>query len=95
SDAVAALTRVQAAQERLRAQHGLYSNDFGVLQVAATSSEGLYRLELELTGPDSYRARAIARADGAQAADHDCATLLLNVNSGFAQTGPSTRCWNR
>lgn len=95
TDAVAALTRLQAAQEAMRSQHGLYSADFGALQLAPTSGEGLYTLQLEITGPDSYRARAVARADGQQAADHDCATLLLDVKSGFAEVGPSARCWNR
>jgi len=95
SDAVAALTRLQAAQERMRAHHGLYSSDFGALQVAAVSSEQLYGLAIELTGPDSYRASATALAGGAQAGDHACAQLQIDVKSGFVETGPSPRCWNR
>jgi type IV pilus assembly protein PilE len=95
TDAVAALTRVQAAQERMRSHHGLYSSDFGALQLAAVSGEGLYTLAIEVTGPDSYRARAVARSDGAQAGDHVCAQLQMDVKSGFVETGPDRRCWNR
>lgn len=95
SDAVAALTRLQAAQERLQAHHGLYSADLAALQVAPRSGEGLYDIAVTLTGPDGYRADARARADGAQAGDSACATLTLEVRRGFASIGPSARCWNR
>lgn len=95
SDAVAALTRLQAAQERLQAGHGIYSADFSALQIAPRSGEGLYDLRVELTGADGYRASAVARADAAQAADAACATLTLEVRRGFASIGPSARCWNR
>lgn len=94
-DAVAALTRLQAAQERLRANTGLYSNDLGVLQVAARSQEGLYALAVELNGPDSYRATATPLAGGSQVRDAECPQLGLDVKSSFAQIGPTARCWNR
>lgn len=95
SDAVAALTRLQAAQDRMRAHHGIYSTDFAALQVASTSGEGLYALAIELTGPDSYRASANPLPDRAQAGDHECAPILIDVKSGFVETGPDRRCWNR
>jgi type IV pilus assembly protein PilE len=95
SDAVAALTKLQAAQERMRAHHGNYSGDFGALQVAPVSEEGLYALAIELTGPDSYRASATALAGRSQASDNECAQLQIGVKSGFVETGPGQRCWNR
>lgn len=95
SDAVAALTKLQAAQERMRAQHGIYSGDFNVLQVASVSDAGLYALAIELTGPESYRASATALAGRAQAGDNECAQLQIGVKSGFVETGPGQRCWNR
>jgi type IV pilus assembly protein PilE len=95
ADAVGALMRVQQAQERMRMHHGLYSADFRALQVAPHSGEGLYTLAVELTGPDSYRATATPVAGRAQAGDRECPQLALDVNRGFAQTGPSARCWNR
>jgi type IV pilus assembly protein PilE len=93
-DAVDALTRVQAAQEQHRALHGLYAGDFGALRGTAPSSpQGRYDMELTLTGPESYAARATAR--GAQAGDSGCTTLTLEVASGFPSAGPSDACWNR
>lgn len=94
-DAIDALTRLQTAQERHRADHGLYAPQLSALRIAPTSPQGRYALALELTGPEAYRASARARDDGPQAADRDCAALTLEVRSGFAQTGPSARCWNR
>ncbi|MBX3638374.1 MAG: prepilin-type N-terminal cleavage/methylation domain-containing protein [Rubrivivax sp.] len=94
-DAVDALTRLQTAQERHRADHGLYAPQLSALRIAPNSPQGRYALALELTGPEAYRASARARDDGPQAADRDCAALTLEVRSGFAQAGPSARCWNR
>jgi type IV pilus assembly protein PilE len=94
-DAVDALSRLQSAQERHRANHGLYAPDLAALRIAPHSAQGRYALAMELTAPDAYRASARARVDGPQAADRDCATLSLEVRSGFAQPGPSARCWNR
>jgi type IV pilus assembly protein PilE len=94
-DAVDALTRLQTAQERHRADHGLYAPDLPALRIAPTSPQGRYALALQLTGPDAYRASAQVREDGPQAGDRDCTTLSLEVRSGFVQPGPSARCWNR
>ena len=95
SDAASALMRLQQAQERFRMHNGLYSADFRALQVAPSSGEGLYTLAVEITGPDSYRATATPVAGRAQAGDRECAPLALDVKLGFAQPGPSARCWNR
>ncbi len=93
-DAVQALTKVQMAQEQRRGAIGLYAADLASLGgVAATSEQGLYRISVESTGPDSYRASATAQ--GAQAADSDCATITLGVSLGFPQAGPSPACWDR
>lgn len=95
-DGVAALTRLQMAQEQHRALHGLYAGQLGALRgVGAASPEGRYTLALALVGAEGYRATATARPGGQQAADHDCAALTLDVTHGFAQAGPSARCWQR
>ncbi len=94
-DAVDALTRLQSAQERHRAAHGLYAPELAHLRLAATSAQGRYTVTMALTGPDTYRASAQARADGPQAGDRACETLVVEVHSGFAQHGPSPRCWQR
>ena len=96
TDAVAALTRLQFAQEKYRAHHGLYASQLGVLGGAAAprSSEGLYDIELR-GGGDRYEARATARADTLVAHDAGCTVLSLQVRDGLADFAPSPRCWNR
>ena len=93
-DAVAALTRVQAEQDKHREQHGLYASDLLALRgVSVVSPQGRYTLVLTSTGADSYR--ATATATGAQLQDRACPTLTLEVNSGFPKHGPDAACWNK
>lgn len=95
-DAVAALTRLQAAQEQHRSAHGLYAAQLGALRgVSAVSPEGRYTVSMALDGPEGYRATATVRAGGPQAGDRECSELTLDVVQGFATPGPSARCWRR
>lgn len=95
ADATLALERVQLAQERYRALHGLYSDDAAALGVSLLSPEGLYALTLR-TGPaDSYAAVAQPSMGSVQGNDAECAEISLQVVQGFATPGPSRRCWNR
>lgn len=93
ADAVEALTRLQAAQERFRAAHGLYADRLAVLALGERSTQGRYRIALAPAGPEAYRASASAQ--GAQAGDRECAVLTLDVDAGFTRCGPSARCWGR
>ncbi|NLZ41432.1 MAG: pilus assembly protein PilE, partial [Comamonadaceae bacterium] len=93
ADAVHALTALQAAQERFRAAHGLYADRLAALALPARSVQGRYRIALEAAGVEAYRARATAL--GAQSDDSACAVLTLEVDAGFARSGPHARCWNR
>lgn len=93
ADAIEALVKVQLTQERFRAAHGLYAPDLGPLRLSANSPQNRYAIEVRGTGPDGYRASAVARAPAA--GDADCATLTLEVRDGFATSGPNARCWNR
>jgi type IV pilus assembly protein PilE len=93
-DAVEALTRVQVVQEQYRSHHGLYAGELSaLLGVTPRSAQGRYTLSLQLTGPEAYRATALAV--GMQAQDNACPALTLDVREGFAQSGPDLRCWNR
>lgn len=93
-DAVAALTRVQAAQEQHRGQLGLYAANLPSLGlINPRSPQGLYAVSVQVNGPDSYTATATAL--GRQAQDSGCATLTLDVNRGFPSEGPNARCWQR
>jgi len=94
SDAIAALTRVQLAQEQFRAHHGSYALALGALQGAGpTSPDGRY--DVALVG--AHAGGFIARASPREAGLHDagCSELTVTVSEGIAVFGPSTRCWNR
>jgi len=97
ADAVAALTKVQIAQEAFHAHHGLYAGQLSSLVGAAASAspEGRYAIVLRSDGPAHYEALATARADGPMAADAACAVMKLRVQDGLADFGPTPRCWNR
>jgi type IV pilus assembly protein PilE len=95
ADATMALERIQFAQERHHALHGLYADGLQALGSPTLSSEGLYQLSVEVGPGDRYLAVARARADGPQAKDTDCADITLSVQQGFATLGPTRRCWNR
>ena len=90
-DAVALLTRVQAAQESHRSVHGRYSDDPRVLGVPGRSDQGLYRLTLVVTDRDTYR--ATATAEGPQADDRRCPALTLAVTRGYRDAVDG--CWPR
>jgi type IV pilus assembly protein PilE len=93
-DAVAALSRLQSAQEQHRTTHGIYASELQALRgVAAVSPQGHYTVALSTQGGESYR--ATAHAAGAQAQDSRCGAITLEVKLGFAQTGPTSDCWNR
>lgn len=95
-DATAALLRLQVAQEQFRMRHGAYASTLASLTGAAgaRSPEGLYSLDLRGAGADTVTLVAVARADGPQARDRDCAEITLQLNQGVADPGPNGRCWN-
>jgi prepilin-type N-terminal cleavage/methylation domain-containing protein len=95
ADATFALERIQFAQERHHALHGLYATSLQPLGSQALSLEGLYEVSMTVGPGDRYTAVARARAGAAQARDADCPAITLSVEMGFATLGPSRQCWNR
>lgn len=93
-DAVQALTKLQGQQESYRAHHGAYTTNLSALgSPTASSLQGRYALSVNLNGGDAYR--AVATAQGRQAADQACSAITLDVSLGFATHGPSPACWGR
>lgn len=93
-DAVHALTKVQQAQANHHALHGLYAHELRALGVLSDNTpQGMYTLALEAVHGDGYVASATARPDSRQADDIGCNRLTLEVRRGFANHGPSPRCW--
>jgi type IV pilus assembly protein PilE len=97
ADAVAALTRIQLAQEQYRGLHGRYADRLEGLRgtTGSRSAEGLYELELHADGARRYEALARPRAGSAVAGDARCPVLRLQVDDGRARLAPDNRCWNR
>lgn len=96
ADAMAALTRLQLAQESYRNHHGGYSGNLLSLTGATSrSQDGFYDLALQGPGGDSVTLTARVRAGTAQSRDTECPEITLQLRQGFAEAGPSSRCWNR
>lgn len=93
ADGTSALIRVQLAQEKHRAAHGLYASTLSALGNLSSSAEGLYTMALQPTGAESYI--LVAEGQGPQANDGSCRRLTLTVVDGFSSAGPTTRCWNQ
>ena len=94
SDAHEALTRIEMAQEKWRANNTTYTGTLGNLNVDATSTEGYWSLALSGATATGYTATA-TRINGN---DPDCPTITL-VKSAAATTynGETSKedseCW--
>lgn len=80
ADGVAALTQLQQAEERWRAEHADYAGSLTDLGVAARSARGLYALAIQDAGNSRYVLTATATAS--QAGDRRCSVLKLAVTGG-------------
>jgi type IV pilus assembly protein PilE len=88
SDAFAALTQIQQAQERWRANKPSYNADLtgavadGGLGLAGTSASGYYSLALSDVGAAGYTVTATAVSGTSQAADSACQKIVLRWGGG-------------
>lgn len=108
SEAFTALSNIQQAQERWRANNAAYAADLGAsgLNVATTTPNGYYTLAVASTAATGYRAIATAVSGKSQDKDGNCAKLGVQLTGGnltyggtsisgtlaYAATNP---CWNR
>ncbi len=103
ADAISALSQVQQAQERWRANNPTYSNSLAAPPTGigvSNPASGYYSLALSAASATGYTATATAA--GAQASDSRCTSLLITVaggNTTYGATGSwsstPNRCWNR
>lgn len=94
SDAVSALSAIQQAQERWRANSPSYADQLATLQVDANSPKGYYALSLSNVDSSGYTATATAVSGKAQAGDTACATMTVQLSSGRLNYLPSgSGCW--
>jgi type IV pilus assembly protein PilE len=102
AEAIAALTTVQLAQERWRANHPGYTSSLtGAwssegLGLQATTSAGYYGLSVSLdgSGETGYDVVATATAGTSQSNDGSCARLLVRTRGGNVTYGSATATGN-
>ncbi len=88
SDAFAALTQVQQAQERWRANNPSYNADLtgavadGGLGLASASANGYYSLALSNVSAAGYTVTATAVSGTSQASDSACQKIALRWGGG-------------
>lgn len=108
AEAFAALSAVQQAQERWRANNAAYASDLTAaapagLGLSSSTSGGLYTISIANTSGTGYEAVATAVAGTSQASDSKCSTMGVRMangnlsynsasNSAYAATN---ECWSR
>jgi type IV pilus assembly protein PilE len=94
SDAMAALVRVQLAQQRWRARNPSYSEDLAVLGWSSPESpDGYYRLRVE--SADARDFLVLAEPAGGQQSDN-CGVFAIGVDGPDHAAGYAGRdCWRR
>ena len=89
-EAIAALGRIQIAQEARRATASAYGT-LADLGIPAVTDGGLYALAVSGLTATTYT--ATATATGAQAADTACATLAVTQAGPDLSTDARKACW--
>jgi len=90
SDAFAALSAVQQAQERWRGNRSAYTTSLTPLRtdtppglgLAAASSKGYYAISIDAADATGYTTTATATAGTTQASDGNCQRLRVRVAGG-------------
>lgn len=109
SEAFAALSAIQQAQERWRSNNPQYASSVSSLVIGSpTRPGGYYTLSIDASSDTGFDASAIAVSGTSQANDGDCARLGVRVARGnityasCASCAPSAfsysnsnRCWSK
>lgn len=109
ADGIAAVMRIQQAQERWRSNHSAYTTDASVngLNVPLVSPDKHYALSISLPAAANGNAYEItATAQGMQAKDTKCQSLTVSMpstgalvysssNGVTSNTGANDPCWAR
>lgn len=94
SDAVAALTAVQQAQERYRANQLAYAASLDTLGLSSTSPKQHYVIALSNASSTGFVATATPTSGGLQAGDSHCASLSVTLDRGnVLYGGTNADCW--
>jgi type IV pilus assembly protein PilE len=106
ADAVVALTQIQLAQERWRANNPSYTANLSDLGATTSSPAGHYTLAIVAANAVGFQATATASSSSVQAQDTLCSTLRVTLAGGNLSYGSSNaanvndtsglnRCWVR
>jgi type IV pilus assembly protein PilE len=90
AEGIAALTQVQQAQERWRANSGSYADNDkltvaaaeGGLGLGATTSSGYYAIAISDATASGYTVTATAQSGTSQASDSKCQKLVMRMAGG-------------
>lgn len=101
ADAVAAVTSVQQAQERLRANQPNYAEQLSDLGISATSAGGHYAVALSSADAVGYVVVVTPTSGGLQSNDAPCASMTMTMRRGNAiytatrrdGTANDAECW--
>lgn len=95
SDAVTALSAIQQAQERWRANSPSYADQLATLGFNSSySPKGYYALSLSDVGPSGYVVTASVVSSAVQAADSKCASMWVKLERGnISYLSSSPGCW--
>ncbi|MEN9366533.1 MAG: hypothetical protein RL489_891 [Pseudomonadota bacterium] len=98
-DAIAALARIELAQQDWRSRHAQFAQTLAAdgLALPALSPAGHYRLSIATEGPDPASGyRAVAQAIGAQQGDSACLWMAIELSQGELRprSGPDPRLGN-
>jgi type IV pilus assembly protein PilE len=106
ADAIVALSRIQLAEEKWRANNTTYGS-LANIGVASTSDQAYYTLSIANTTGTGYVATAAAPSGSSQASDTGCTAMTVTVNGALSPTyygavvsgqpglyyGPNQTCW--
>lgn len=92
ADAVVAISQIQQAQERWRANNPAYGTLIN-LELSANTTAGYYTLSVQSPTATGYAITANAASGTSQASDTGCSTLTVTVSNGNASNSP-TGCWS-
>lgn len=106
ADALVALSRIQLAEEKWRANNPSYGS-LASIGVSANSDQGYYSLSVTNPSATSYVATANAVSGSSQASDTGCTSMTITVSGALSPTyygsvvtgqpglyyGPNQTCW--
>ena len=110
ADAVSALTQIQHAQERWRANNGTYAGSLGAggLNLSTTSPDGHYSLAITNNTAQTYTVKATANSSSPQVDDTKCRVFQIRMNdarglvefgsensAGTLNVAASNPCWSK